>query len=61
MTEALSHPHGPAASSLPFSEAEWEQLQADDRHGGAVVIALMAGIFTIGLILYTIVLVSILS
>jgi hypothetical protein len=60
MTEALSHPHD-HANPLHFSEAEWAQLQADDRHGGAAVIGLMTVIFSIGLILYTIVLISILS
>jgi hypothetical protein len=58
MTEALGHSHA-AANPLPFSEAEWEQLQADDRHGAAVVIGLMTTIFSIGLILYTVVLLSI--
>jgi hypothetical protein len=58
MTEALGHAHGPA-SALHFSEAEWEQLQADDRHGAVVVLGLMTTIFAIGLILYTVVLFSV--
>jgi hypothetical protein len=59
MTEAHGHGHSPA-NALYFSEAEWQQLQADDRHGAAVVLGLMTAIFTIGLILYTIVLISVL-
>jgi hypothetical protein len=55
MTEALSHPHA-TASQPYFPEAEWQQLQADDRHGAAVVLGLMTSIFTIGLILYSVVL-----
>ncbi len=59
MTEALGHSPSPA-SPLHFSPAELEQLQADDRHGAVVVLGLMTAIFATGLILYTIVLVSIL-
>ncbi|HKI32148.1 MAG TPA: hypothetical protein VKA46_09795 [Gemmataceae bacterium] len=58
MTEALGHPH--AANALHFPSAEWEQLQADDRHAAVVVLGLMTGIFSIGLVLYTIVLLSVL-
>jgi hypothetical protein len=59
MTEALGH-QPPPASTLHFSPAEWEQLQADDRHGAVVVLGLMTAIFTTGLILYSIVLWSVL-
>jgi hypothetical protein len=58
MTEALHHP--PSASALHFSPAEWAQLQADDRHAAAVVLGLMTAIFSIGLVLYIIVLYSVL-
>jgi len=58
MTEALGHAH--TASPLHFAPDEWEQLQADDRHGAAVVIGLMTAIFGIGLIIYLVVLFSIL-
>jgi hypothetical protein len=50
MTEAHSVP--PAAGQLHFPTAEWEQLQADDRHGAIVVLGLMTTIFSIGLVLY---------
>ena len=58
MTEAL-HPHADATQPY-FPAAEWEQLQADDRHGAAVVLGLMTAIFSIGLVLYLIVLFSVL-
>jgi hypothetical protein len=48
--------HGHAASpAAPFSEAEMEEFHKDDRHAGGAVIVLMAAIFSIGLILYTVV------
>ena len=59
MTEALGHPHG-ATSPLHFPPAEWEQLQADDRHAAVLVLGLMTCIFSIGLVLYLIVLFSVL-
>jgi hypothetical protein len=46
------HGTGPA----PFTENQLEQFHADDRHGGGAVVVLMTAIFTIGLILYSIVL-----
>ncbi len=58
MTEPLDHSHD--SNVLHFPPDEWEQLQADDRHGAAVVLGLMTGIFGIGLILYIIVLLSVL-
>jgi hypothetical protein len=58
MTEALGHPHD--ANALPFPPAEWQQLQADDRHAAVLVLGLMTTIFSIGLILYIIVLISVL-
>ena len=44
-----------AASQPYFPAAEWEQLQADDRHAATAVLGLMTSIFSIGLILYLIV------
>ncbi len=46
------HGTGPA----PFTATELEQFHADDRHGGGAVVVLMTAIFTIGLILYSVVL-----
>jgi uncharacterized membrane protein len=51
MTEAHGHSHG-AAQALHFPQAEWEQLQADDRHAAVAVLGLMTAIFSIGLVLY---------
>ena len=49
--------HGePGTGSLPFTQTQLEQFHADDRHGGGAVVVLMTAIFTIGLILYSIVL-----
>ena len=57
----MLHAGAHAEPSQPFfPAAEWEQLQADDRHGAAVVLGLMTAIFTIGLILYLVVLFSVL-
>jgi hypothetical protein len=57
MTEAAHHDHGHGAAlpANPFPEAEWATLQKDDRQAAASVIGLMAGIFTVGLILYLVV------
>jgi hypothetical protein len=46
------HSHGHEAPLRPFSDAQWQALQADDLKAGKAVIGLMAGIFTIGLVLY---------
>jgi hypothetical protein len=62
------HPHGPAphgehvtgaapphgdAAALPFSDAEWQGLKKSDVTMGGLVVGLMTGIFTIGLLLYS--------
>jgi hypothetical protein len=57
MSESITpHPaghdvHGQAAT-LPFTDAEWQQFQKDDIHGGGAIVVLMASIFSIGLLLY---------
>ena len=35
-----------------FPAAEWEAFQMEDRHAGAAVVGLMIAIFSIGLLLY---------
>jgi hypothetical protein len=57
----MSHPTETTPGQLPFSEAEWQKLQRDDAQAGGRVVILMAAIFTIGLILYSVVLWSVLS
>ncbi len=47
------HPGGTAA--LPFSEADWHEFHKSDIGAGAAIIVLMASIFSIGLVLYTVI------
>ena len=43
----------PSATSQPhFSAEEWNVLQSEDVRGGKAVVGLMVGIFSIGLLLY---------
>jgi hypothetical protein len=39
----------------PFSEAEWSQLRAEDFAAAAAIVTLMVSIFSIGVVLYSIV------
>jgi hypothetical protein len=39
----------------PFTDAEWAQLRAEDYAGAAAIVILMVSIFSIGVVLYTIV------
>jgi hypothetical protein len=54
----MSHAHDaprsyPApAEGMTFSDEEWHDLQAEDRHAGAAVVGLMASIFSVGLCIY---------
>jgi hypothetical protein len=52
MTASSSEPHAPPAA-VPFSAAEIQEFQQSDRKAGGTVVALMASIFTIGLLLYS--------
>jgi hypothetical protein len=47
--------HGGGRGPVPsyFTAEEWEQLQRSDLGAGKVVVALLASIFTVGLLLYT--------
>jgi len=50
----------PMAAGQPyFSAAEWDALQSEDVRGGKAVVGLMVGIFSIGLLLYIGVMLSI--
>jgi hypothetical protein len=51
------HSNPPPTGSLGpnFLPAEWDELIADDVVSAKVVVGLMISIFTIGLVLYTIV------
>jgi hypothetical protein len=44
--------HAPSPS---FSDAEWDNLRAEDYAGGKAVVMLMLGIFLTGVVLYSIV------
>jgi hypothetical protein len=44
----------PVAAPL-FPPAEVEAFRADDTHGATVIVCLMVGIFTLGLVLYSII------
>ncbi len=54
-----SHPaaHGPhgGTAALPFTEADWHEFHKSDIGAGAAIIILMASIFSIGLILYSVI------
>jgi hypothetical protein len=54
---APPHGHGEhpehSATPAPYSDQELEVFHKEDRMAGGMVICLMAGIFTLGLLLYT--------
>jgi hypothetical protein len=58
MDHEHSHGHEVQATRAPgddmpyFPASVWERLHADDRYGATVIVLLMCGIFTIGLLLY---------
>ena len=53
------HGHGPhALAPLPFSDAEIARFQREDRYAGGTIVVLMTSIFSIGVVLYSIVLLS---
>jgi hypothetical protein len=49
-------PHPPAPAL--FSDAEIARFQREDRYAGGTIVVLMTSIFSIGVVLYTIVLLS---
>ena len=56
MSHPESHDHGHHDGERPyFPAAEWEAFQKDDITVGKAVILLISGIFTVGLVLYVIV------
>jgi hypothetical protein len=49
-------PHAPAehgTATAPFSETELHTLHSEDVASGKAIVVLMAGIFIVGLVLYT--------
>ena len=55
MSEHAAHGHEHPAVAHQFSDAEWAEFQKDDIAAGRSVILLVSSIFSIGLILYTVV------
>ena len=47
--------HTPPATSSPFSDAEWAEIRAEDLAGATAIVVLMTSIFSIGVVLYSIV------
>lgn len=56
---AHGHAHAPAPSQTPFTPQEWDELHAQDRSAARAVCGLMLGIFVVGVVLYTIVAMSV--
>jgi hypothetical protein len=50
----LVEPH-PATSPPRFPPAEWEVLRRDDRAAAGAIVGIMGSIFTIALIMYTVI------
>ena len=49
----IQHGAAPGGVATAFPYEEWLQFQRSDLGAGKVVVALMAGIFVIGLLLYS--------
>lgn len=52
-------PHHVPAADMPFTEAELEELHAQDYKAAVRVVGLMLSIFCVGVVLYTIVVISV--
>lgn len=58
MSHGDTHTHGhhsPTGERPYFPAAEWEEFQQADIQAGKAIVVLMSSIFTIGLVLYSIV------
>src|SRR5581483_11479583 len=51
----MEHETAPSAAPTPLTPSEVEELHAVDRKAGATIVVLLVSIFTIGVILYSIV------
>jgi len=49
------HAHGGHASALAFTDSEIAYFHGQDLYAAKVVVSLMVGIFSVGVVLYTIV------
>jgi hypothetical protein len=59
-TPVAPHAHDHAAVS-PFSDRELGELRSSDILAGKLVVCLMAGIFSVGLVLYSIILIAVMT
>jgi hypothetical protein len=50
----MTESHGQAVA-VPFSDADIEYFHGQDLYAAKVVVSLMVGIFSVGVVLYTIV------
>jgi hypothetical protein len=53
VTPQAHGPHGTAA--LPFSDEQWQEFHKSDVGAGGAIVVLMTAIFSIGLIMYTVI------
>ena len=54
----MSDPHShtaPAGAAVPFTGEQLHAFHEDDKHAGGAVIVLMTAIFSIGLVLYSVI------
>jgi len=52
----MSHDvHSPADIDNQFTDEEWDDFRREDKRAGGAVVMLMLGIFIIGVVLYSIV------
>ena len=52
----MEHGHGHAPADKPYTTAEWDEFRRQDAVAGTMVGGLMAVIFSIGVLIYSIVL-----
>ena len=56
----MSDPHHSPTAGLPYSEADWHEFHQEDIKAGKAVVVLMTAIFSLGVVLYTIVMTAVL-
>jgi hypothetical protein len=56
----MNDTHNAPNGGSPFSEATWKEFHKEDVQAGRAVVMLMTAIFSMGVVLYTIVMVSVL-
>ena len=56
----MNDPHHAPGSGLPFSEADWKEFHKEDIQAGRAVVVLMTAIFSMGVVLYSIVMATVL-